>query len=164
MKKTEFFGITTILMIILFLVIYNTSSNTTTSNNKVFENQFVKFNYPSNFNIVDKSNATYLMIVIYNGNTSNINNAIGIISVSETNKNMQMTPSNEKTTISGYAAQIEMNQEDSGAEIFLTDNLGLFILLNSTYDSDVNIIVNSFIIKNAPTQITPNTAFNNLTG
>ncbi len=147
-KKTEFFGLITILMIIIFLIIYTTSSNTTTSNNKVFENQFVKFNYPSNFNINDESNATYLMIVIYNGNTSNTNNAIGTIFVSEANKTQDTKITNsKKTTISGYAAIVEMDQGDSGAEIFLTDNLGLFVLLNPGYDSDVNTIVNSFIIK-----------------
>ncbi|UTB32337.1 MAG: hypothetical protein NKF70_12705 [Methanobacterium sp. ERen5] len=38
---------------------------------KVFENQFIKFNYSSDFTIVDKSNGTSLSAVIYYGDPEN---------------------------------------------------------------------------------------------
>ncbi len=64
----------------------------------------------------------------------------------------------KKTTISGYDAIVE-NMGDPGAEIYLNNNTGLFILVNSSYKYDVDTMINSLIIKNVPTDITSKTLF-----
>lgn len=160
MNRSEFFGFTIIFVLIIILILHSTSLNTTDNNynynNKVFENQFVQFNYSSNLYLVDKSNNTSIFVVIYDGNPSN-NDAIGTIFLGEANKTAQMNPF-EETTISGYDA-IEENQGDPGAVIFLNNNTGLYILVNPSYESDVNTIINSMVIKKEPTEITSNKLF-----
>jgi hypothetical protein len=162
MKKIEVFGIITITILIIILIVHITSP---TPKDKVFENQFVKFNYSSNLNLVDKSNKTSIFVVIYDGDPSDKNIA-GTISLGEANKtqeqNLEKTIINghdlKRTIISGYDAIVE-NMGDPGAEIYLNNNTGLFILVDPPYKSDVDTIINSLIIKKAPTDITSKTLF-----
>ena len=162
MKKFEVLGIITITILIILLIVHITSPSPP---DKVFENQFVKFNYSSNLNLVDKSNNSSIFMIIYDGDPSN-NNAVGTIFLGEANKTdeqkLEKTAVNghdmTKTTISGYDAIIE-NMGDPGAEIYLNNNTGLFILVNPSYKSDVDTIINSLIIKKAPTDLTSKTLF-----
>ena len=163
MKKSEFFGIMIIIILIIILIVHLTSPK---PQDKVFENQFVKFNYSSNLNMVDKSTNTSIFVIIYYSDSSN-KKAIGTISVDEANEseelNLMKTSSNsqnmKKTSISGYDAIIEKNMGDPGAEIYLKNNTGLFVLGNPSYESDLDTIINSFIIKKEPTDITSKTLF-----
>lgn len=135
-------------------------SGCTNSTNKVFENQFIKFNYSSNLNIVDNSNNTTLNVTIYDGDVDSSNyqiNAVGAIFVSNSiNENeTEINPINfKRINISGYKADVEFDQGDWGATIYLNDDAGLFVLLNPDHDSYVNTIVNSFVVKKAPPQFT----------
>lgn len=132
----------------------------TSQKNKVFENQFIKFNYSSNLNVVDNSNNTTLNVTIYDGNVDPSDyqvNAVGTIFVTD---NINKNPPNAKlknTTISGYPAQVEYDQGDSGATIYLNDDTGLYVLIDPLHDSYVNTIINSFVVKKAPPQCTYST-------
>jgi hypothetical protein len=162
MRKSEVFGIIIITTLLIILIVHITSP---TPHDKVFENQFVKFNYSSNLNLVDKSTNTSIFVIIYDGDPSN-NNAVGTISLGEANEteelNQMKTSLNgqniERTTISGHDAIIE-DIGDPGAEIYMNNNTGLFILVNPPYKSDVDTMINSLIIKKAPTDITSKTLF-----
>jgi hypothetical protein len=163
MRKSEVFGIITVTVLIIILIVHITFP---TPPDKIFENQFVKFNYSSNFNLVDKSNSTSIFVIIYNGDPSK-KNIVGTIFLGDVNKTneqkIKKTAVNgqdtKKTIISGYDAIVEKNQGDPGAEIYLNDNTGLFILVEPSYESDVDTIINSLIIKKAPTDVTSNTLF-----
>jgi hypothetical protein len=162
MRKYEVFGIVTVTLLLIILVVHITTPSPT---DKVFENQFIKFNYSPNLNLVDKSNNTSLFVIIYDGNPAEKRIA-GTISTGKVNKtneeNLEKTAINsqnmERTTISGYDAIVE-NQGDPGAEIYLDNNTGLFILVDPPYKSDVDTIINSCIIKKAPTDATSKTLF-----
>jgi hypothetical protein len=161
MKKLEVFGTIIITILIIILIVHVTSPN---PKDKVFENQFVKFNYSSNLNVVDKSNNTSIFIILYDGDPSN-NNAIGTISLGKGNKTdvqkLEKTSNGQNfktTTISGHDAIIE-NMGDPGAEIFLNNSNSLFILVDPSYKSDVDTIINSLNIKKEPTDITSKTLF-----
>jgi hypothetical protein len=162
MKKIEVFGIIIIAILLIILIVHVTSP---TPKDKVFENQFVKFNYSSDLNLVDKSNNTSIFIIIYDGDPAN-KNVIGTISLGEANETKELNEIKktvngqniEKTTISGHQAIIE-DMGDPGAEIYLKNNKGLFILVNPPYKSDVDTMINSLIIKKEPTDITSKTLF-----
>ena len=162
MKKIEVFGIIIIAILLIILIVHVTSP---TPKDKVFENQFVKFNYSSDLNLVDKSNNTLIFIIIYDGDPAN-KNVIGTISLGEANETKELNEIKktvngqniEKTTISGHQAIIE-DMGDPGAEIYLKNNKGLFILVNPPYKSDVDTMINSLIIKKEPTDITSKTLF-----
>jgi hypothetical protein len=163
MRKSEVFGIITVTVLIIILIVHITFP---TPPDKIFENQFVKFNYSSNFNLVDKSNSTSIFVIIYNGDPSK-KNIVGTIFLGDVNKTneqkIKKTAVNgqdtKKTIISGYDAIVAKNQGDPGAEVYLNDNNGLFILVEPSYESDVDTIINSLIIKKAPTDVTSNTLF-----
>ena len=163
MKKSEVFGIIIIILLIIILIVHLTCPN---PKDKVFENQFIKFNYSSNLNLVDKSNSTSIFIIIYKRYLSN-NNPIGTISVGKVNrtdeinmeKNSQISQNIKETTISGYNAIIEKNMGDPGAIIYMNNNISLNVLVDPPYESDVNTIINSFKIKKEPTEITSNILF-----
>ena len=87
MNRSEVFGFAVIIVLIIFLIIHSTGPNVT-DNNKVFENQFVEFNYSSNLNLVDESNNTSIFVVIYDVKPSN-NNAVGTIFLGEVNKQLK---------------------------------------------------------------------------
>jgi hypothetical protein len=65
-KKIYSLGILGFLVIVLICSVGINYLNSNT-NNKVFENQFIKFNYSSNLNVVDYSNNTTLSVIIYDG-------------------------------------------------------------------------------------------------
>jgi hypothetical protein len=60
----------------------------------------------------------------------------------------------KNVTISGYKAIVEYDQLSSGALIYLNDSAELNVLLNNKYNSDVDTILNSFVIKKVPPQLT----------
>lgn len=77
-----------ILLLILLLVvgsviisgypnIMGNNSNTKTSTGGNFENQWVKFQYPSQLVILDKSNSTHFRVEIYNSTNTTIENMVG---------------------------------------------------------------------------------------
>ena len=162
MKKSEVFGAVIIIILLIILIVHVTSP---IPKDKVFENQFVKFNYSSNLNVVDKSNNTSIFIIIYDGDPSN-NNAVGTISLGKGNKSdvqkLEKASLNGQnfntTTISGHDAIIE-DMGDPGAEIFLNNNTSLSILVDPPYKSDVDTMISSLIIKKEPTDITSKTLF-----
>lgn len=147
-------------MVLILLVI--TIINPTIPN-KVFENEFIKFNYPTSLNVVDNSNNTTLNVTIYDGPMYPSDykiNAIGAIFVTNRiNKDYSDAVNANKfknTTISGYDAVIEYDQGDSGASIYLNEDAVLHVLLNPSYDPYVNSILNSFIVKKVPPKVTYN--------
>ena len=162
MKKIEFLGIIVITILLIILIVHVTSP---APKDKVFENQFVKFNYSSNLNLVDKSNNTSIFIIIYDGDPAN-KNAIGTISLEQANEieqlNQLKTSINsqnfKKTTISGYDAIVE-DMGDPGAIVYLHNNVSLCMLVNPPYKSDVDTMINSLTIKKEPTDITSKTLF-----
>lgn len=144
----------------VYLLIDGIMVDSTSLNNKVFENQFIKFNYSSDLNMVDNSNNTTLNVTIYDGSVDPSNyqiNAVGAIFVSNSiNRTKTGINANKlkNVIISGYKAEVEYDQGDSGATIYLNDTAGLFVLLNPDHDSYVNTILNSFVVKKAPPKFT----------
>lgn len=164
MKKYNIIGLTIILVLIIILIAHTTIP--TVNTHKVFENQYIKFNYSSHLTIVDKSNDTSLFALVYSGDTEN-KNVIGTIFSNEVNKTMEQNQEKDavngydtkETTISGYDAVVEKHQGDPGVEVYLNNTKALFILLDPDHTSDVDTIVNSLIIKKAPAEVTPDKVF-----
>lgn len=162
MKKIEFFGILIIVFLLIILIVHVMSP---APKDKVFENQFVKFNYSSDLSLVDKSNNTSIFIIVYYGDPAN-NNAIGTIAVGDANETKELNEIKnsingqniEKTTISGHNAIIE-DMGDPGAEIYLKNGKSLSIMVNPPYKSDVDTMINSLIIKKEPTDTTSKILF-----
>lgn len=163
MNKYNVMGITVILLLIIVLIAHTV---TPLNKDKVFENQFIKFNYSSDFTVVDKSNDSSLSAVIYYGDPEN-KIVIGTIFSNEANKTMEKNSEKrainnhdtEETIISGYDALVEKHQGDPGVEVYINDTRALFILLNPDHTSDVDTIINTLIIKKVPTDITSDNFF-----
>lgn len=163
MNKYNVMGITVILLLIIVLIAHTV---TPLNKDKVFENQFIKFNYSSDFTIIDKSNNTSLSAVIYYGDPAN-KVVIGTIFSNEANKTMEKNSEKrainnhdtEETIISGYDALVEKHQGDPGVEVYINDTRALFILLNPDRTSDVDTITNTLIIKKVPIDITSDNFF-----
>lgn len=153
-----FLGILLIVLMSIVVISHLTPNN---DNSKVFENQFIKFNYSSNLNVVDYSNNTALLVVVYDGDVYPSNwevNAIGTIRVTKDSiydLNMASTQIKFKNlNISGHKALVAYNHLNSAAFIYLNDSAELSIILNPGHDSYVNTILNSFVIKEVPPQFT----------
>ena len=163
MNKYNVIGITMILVLIIILIAHTV---TPMDKDKVFENQFIKFNYSSDFTIVDKSNDTSLAAVIYYGNPEN-KIVIGTIFSNEANKTMEKNSlksaanshDTKETSISGYDALVEKHQGDPGVEVYINDTRALFILLNPDQTSNVDTIADTLMIKKVPTDVTPDNFF-----
>lgn len=162
MVKNYILGFLGIIAIVLIVVVVFNHSIPNNNDNKVFENQFIKFNYSSDLNVVDYSNNTTLFVVIYSGDVDPSNweiNAVGTIRVTKDSlKNVDWNANNinefKNVTISGYEALVVYDQLNSGAIIFLNDSAAIGVLLNSECDPYVNTILNSFEIKKVPPQLT----------
>ncbi len=163
MNKYNVMGILLILVLIIILIAHTV---TPMDKNKVFENQFIKFNYSSDFTIVDKSNDTSLAAVVYYGDPKN-KIVIGTIFSNEANKTMEKNSlksainnhDTKETTISGYDALVEKHQGDPGVEVYINDTRVLFILLIPDQTSNVDTIADTLIIKKAPIDVTSDKFF-----
>jgi hypothetical protein len=163
MNKYNVMGITVILVLIIILIAHTV---TPMDKDKVFENQFIKFNYSSDFTIVDESNDTSLAAVVYYGDPKN-KIVIGTIFSNEANKTMEKNSlkrainnhDTKEITINGYDTLVEKHQGDPGVEVYINDTRALFILLNPDQTSNVDTIADTLVIKNTPTDVTSDKFF-----
>lgn len=117
-----------------------------------FENQWIKFNYPSNLTIIDNSTNDAILITIYNGNEY-----IGSIYNEMTNMDNYMPfPESYNTTIVGRKAlrDYDMKTLDNGenqirpsAAIFLTENATLNVIFEPASNKTFNQVIKTLIIK-----------------
>ncbi len=160
MKKLEVIGIIMIIVLLIALIVH---IMVPTPPDKSFENQYVKFNYSPDLNMVDKSDNNFLFIIIYQGDPAD-KNIIGTIFTNEINKTNEETVARsgnsniKETTINGYDAVIE-NQGDPGVEIYLNNTRALYMLTSTDSNYYADNMINSIIVKKAPANITPNTVF-----
>ncbi|MGB9938145.1 MAG: hypothetical protein ACPK7O_10530 [Methanobacterium sp.] len=117
-----------------------------------FENQWIKFNYPSNLTITDNSTNDDILITIYNGNEY-----IGSIYNQMDNINNYVPfPESYNTTIGGRKALREYdmktlyngeNQIRPSAAIYLTQNATLNVIFEPTAKKPFNQVIKTLIIK-----------------
>jgi hypothetical protein len=145
----------TVIVVLLLLVsisgcVFWEGSNKNVSN-AVFENQWVKFQYPSNLKVQDSSNDTFCSISLYEASylVGNIN-----FQVNDKNKILSIYPDAAKVTIAGKEAIIGNDETQLFAYVFLNDNtsknLELVMDFNNAYESAFNITKNSLEIKKVP--------------
>lgn len=144
-------GIVAVLMAVVFVSGCTSSNTTNSSGYKVFENQFVKFNYPDNLTAVDKSTDN-VAVELYNGTTSDPANEVGEVgSARSLNKGLISVYSGwTQTTIAGYDAIKGADDTDAGAFIFLNNYTNLGIDFDPAYSSAADTIINSLEIKKVP--------------
>lgn len=114
-----------------------------------FENQWVKFSYPSNLNIIDKSTNDHVDISIYNGTYE-----IGTISDSNINieeagssSRTNMTIINGREALVGNVVSVNFNLLETSAFIALTDNSILEIDIFSGNKLVFDKIMKTLVIK-----------------
>ena len=117
-----------------------------------FENQWVKFNYSSNFTINDSSTADHISITIYN-KTKNI----GEIYDDGTNiNNYGSMPDSSATTIDGRKTLLDfcvetgpngVNQTRPSAAIYLNENSSLNVVFDPDYRTSFNQVIKTLVIK-----------------
>ncbi len=66
--------------------IMGNNSNTKTSTGGNFENQWVKFQYPSQLVILDNSNSTHFRVEVYNSTNTTIENMVGEVFYYKSNR------------------------------------------------------------------------------
>lgn len=117
-----------------------------------FENQWVKFNYPSNLTITDYSTDNYIKIGVYNGSEY-----IGGIYDEMVNvDNYVPLPESYNTTIAGrktlgdYDIKTLPNGENQvrpSAAIYLTGNATLDVIFDPASKTSFNQVIKTLIIK-----------------
>lgn len=121
---------------------YNTSVS-----NATFENQWVKFEYPSYIKIVDNSNST-LDLTLYDENI-----LVGTIFFNEEDKNKiaSIYPDASNTKIAGQEAITGNDEENLFAYVFLPNNsqgnYTLKIDINNGYTDVFNKTAHTLVIK-----------------
>lgn len=149
-SKTIVLMVVPIIMIVIFISGCTSTNNSTSSGYKVFENQIVKFSYPANLTLVDKSRDRHLFIQIYNGSTSDPD--VGqVVYTTYRNGIKEVLFDWDNTTISGYPAQQGKNQYEASDFLYMNDKECLAIIFDPNYDSTANIIIDSLVIKQTPT-------------
>ena len=117
----------------------------------VFENQWIKFQYPSNLKVQDSSNNTSCSVSLYEASNlaGNIN-----FQVNDKNKILNIYPDAQKTTIAGKEAITGNDETQLFAYVFLNNNtsknLELIMDFNGAYESAFNVTKNSLEIKKVP--------------
>jgi hypothetical protein len=158
--KIKLFG--SILLVICFIVAIsgctsnnnssNTTANVTTTTNSqgVFENKFVKFNYPENLVVVDNSTDTYPEIYIFSG-TPTIGGYsdpkyIGDIVQMSTDYMTTVNDSTKTVNLNGTKA-IEWKDSTLNRYSLFIPSKALLFEINTNYTTAYNTIRNSLIIK-----------------
>ncbi len=111
-------------------------NKTTTGGN--FENEWVKFQYPSQLFILDNSNSTHCKLEIYNSSNTSIENMIGEVFYCKSNRtDLSSFTTRKSITIGGKSG------------IKIEDNLQVcsYVFLNSDY-TDVQTMILNFNAKN----------------
>ena len=120
-------------------------------NNATFENQWIKFQYPSNLAVKDFSNDSTCSVTLYK-----FSDAIGNINFQINNKTeiFNTYPDAQNTTITGKESITGNDETQLFAYVFLnnnmTKNLELFIEFNDAYQSAFDITKNTIEIKKLP--------------
>ena len=117
-----------------------------------FENQWIKFSYPSNLTITDYSTDNYIYMEIYNGNEY-----IGSIYNEMTNiDNYVPFPESYNTTIAGRKTLRDYdiktldngeNQVRPSAAIYLTENATLNVIFDPASKKPFDQVIKTLIIK-----------------
>ena len=157
--KIKIFG--SMLLVICFMVAIsgctsnnnstNTTGNVTTTNSHgVFENKFVKFNYPENIVVVDNSTDNYPEIYIFSG-TPTIGGYsdpkyIGDISQMSTNYMTTVNDSTKTVSINGTNA-IEWKDSTLDRYSLFIPSKALLFEIDTNHTTVYNTIRNSLIIK-----------------
>ncbi len=117
-----------------------------------FENQWLKFNYPSNLTITDYSTDNYIKIGVYNGSEyiggiynemTNINNYVPLSESS-------ITTINERKTLMDYDIKTLPNGENQirpSAVIYLTENASLNVIFDPASKKSFNQVIKTLVIK-----------------
>jgi len=157
--KIKIFG--SMLLVICFMVAIsgctsnNNSSTTnssvaTTNAHGVFENKFVKFNYPKNLVVVDNSTNNYPEIYIFSGTPTTGGNLdpknIGDISKVDTNYMKAVKDSKKTVNLNGTKAIGWKDSVVDAYSLFIPSKAFLFEI-DTNQTTAYNTIKNSLIIK-----------------
>jgi hypothetical protein len=149
--KKYFAVIATLLLIISVSGCINSNNSNKNVSNTFFENQWIKFQYPSNLKVQDSSNNTSCSVSLYE-----VSNLAGNINfqVNDKNKILNIYPDAQKTTIAGKEAITGNDETQLFAYVFLNNNtsknLELVMDFNGAYESAFNVTKNSLEIKKVP--------------
>ena len=129
----------------------NTTSGNSANSNGVFENQFVKFNKPSDLTIEDHSTATHLDIIFDPSTTAGEMTTETLAPEDLSSDYPDSLPSISGNIVSGYN-----EAGDIGSHITLQTlpggSFGISTNFNDKYQSDYQEIINSLVIKKNPTE------------
>ncbi len=150
MKK--YFAVIAVLLLLVSIsgCLISDGSNKNVSS-AVFENQWIKFQYPSNLKVQDSSNNTSCSVSLYEASNlaGNIN-----FQVNDKNKILDIYPDAQNTTIAGKEAITGNDETQLFAYVFLNNNtsknLELIMDFNGAYESAFNVTKNSLEIKKVP--------------
>lgn len=151
--KKYFALIVVILLIISISGCINWNNSNKNVSNTVFENQWIKFQYPSNLVVKDFSNDSTCSVTLYE-----FSNPVGNINfqINDKNKILNIYPDAQNSTIAGKEAITGKDETQLFAYVFLnnnrTKNLELFIEFNDAYESSFNTAKNTIEIKKVPKQ------------
>ena len=151
-----------VIIVVLFLTLFvfvsgcvntNTSDSDSSNVTKEFENQWVKFEYPGNLNVVDNSQNNSIDILLING--KNRNDVKGEIQNSVNNKTMMINVNKQQNstfeTIAGKEGLYYNDSSGMSAYIFLEGDKGLWIdFYDHSYWDAFVMVKNSIIIKKIP--------------
>lgn len=132
----------------------DTKSNNSNVTTKVFENQWIKFEYPGNLYIVDQSGNNFIDVLIIKESAFK-NDTIGEIQNSVNDKNMMISVNKEQNstfeTIAGKEGLYYNDSSETSAYIFLEGDKGLWIdFYDRSYYPAFQMIKKSIIIKKIP--------------
>lgn len=145
-------------IIILVIMISGCTSNDKNTSNKVFDNQYVKFQIPNGLTVTDNSTDTNLDLTFMKG--SEMIGDMGGLSINpDTYNNLVVAAPDEykKTIIAGKDAIEYKNSYTIGAYIPTGETnsigyyLGVSVDFDIPYSSEYYIIRNSLMIKKTPT-------------
>ncbi len=104
-----------------------------TSTGGTFENEWVKFLYPSDLVVLDNSNSTHCKLEIYNSSSTNIENLVGEVFYCQSNR----------TDLSSFTKRTSIKIADKSG-IKIEDGLQVcsYVFLNSEYIDAKTMIVN----------------------
>ena len=155
LQKIAMFSIVLLILVIAVSGCNSTTdpTNKTSSTPGVFENQWVKFNYPTTLTAVDKSTSDMIDILLYEGSFDNTKVPLGKINtVSQVRlyEAQNVVPSYVETIIAGKKAIRGKSSTSTGAYLVLSNNVGMWIDFEPTAQATADHVMNSLVIKKVP--------------
>jgi hypothetical protein len=160
MKKSPIVIIGVLVLVVLVSGCMNSGNSDKSGNsnitatNKVFENQWIKFKYPGNLNVVDKSQNDSIDVLLIREAADQNNILTGEIQNSVNDKNSMIKVNKQlNSTFETIASKEAISYNDSSgrsAYIFLEGDKGIWIDFDPAYESAFQMVKNTILIKKIP--------------